>query len=86
MLDFKLNYYFEMLKDKPFRNSREFKNNFKKKYGDFKHLNKLFVIVSNYQAEKYGGGLCTSYYRATKEDHIKISNASNHRKWYWIKK
>ena len=82
MLNFKLNYYFEILKDKPFKNCKHFKNKFKKKYGDFKYLNELLVMVNNYQAEKYGGSLGTSYYRATKEEHIKISNTSNHRKRY----
>ena len=86
MLDFKLNYYFEMLKDKPFKNGKDFKSEFKKKYGDFKYLNELFIMVSNYQLEKYGGGLNSSYYNTKKQDHIKISNASNHRKWYWLKK
>lgn len=86
MLEFKLNYYFEKLKDKAFKNSKDFKNKFKKKYGDFKYLNELFVMVNNYQAEKYGGCLGTSFYRSSKQEHIKISNASNHRKRYRLGK
>ena len=35
MLDFKLQFYFEMFKDKPFKNAKVFKSEFIKKYGTF---------------------------------------------------
>ena len=86
MLDFKLNYYFEMLKDKPFKSSKEFKNEFKKKYGDFKYLSELFVMVNNYQTEKYGCRLCSVYLLDTREERKRKSINSKQRKWYRLSK
>ena len=81
MLDFKLNYYFEMLKDKPFKSTKIFKSEFIKQYGNFEYLNELVVMITNYQIEKYGCSLCPSYYtpKITKADIKRISNNANHR-------
>ena len=81
MLDFKLNYYFEMLKDKPFKNAKVFKSKFVKQYGNFEYLNELVIMITNYQIKKYGYSLCPNYYTPiiTKEDIKRISNNANHR-------
>lgn len=54
MLDFKLNYYFEMYKDKSLPNREEFRKNFKKKYGKFKYLEELIIMIEKYQFKTYG--------------------------------
>ena len=86
MLDFKLNYYFEILKDKPFKSYREFKSEFNKKYGYFKYLNELFIKVNNYQTEKYGGRLCSVFLLDTREEKKKAIVNSNQRKRYRLNK
>ena len=48
MNDFKLQFYFEMLKDKPFKNTKVFKSEFIKQYGNFEYLNELVVMITNY--------------------------------------
>lgn len=53
-LDFKLNLYFNMYKDKPLPNGDEFRKNFKKEHGKFPYLNELVVMLINYQVKKYG--------------------------------
>jgi hypothetical protein len=53
-LDFKLNYYFNKLKDLPFQSREKFKSRFIKRYGRFELLNELVLMVENYQMEKYG--------------------------------
>lgn len=64
MLEFKLNYYFEMYKDKCVISSTKFKDSFRLKHGDFELLNELFIMIQKYQLEKYGTyigtGKCTS--------------------------
>ena len=58
MLDFKLQFYFKMFKDKPFKNAKVFKNEFIKQYGNFEYLNELVIMITNYQIKKYGYSLC----------------------------
>ena len=67
MLDFKLNYYFEMLKDKPFKNTKVFKSEFIKQYGNFECLNELVIMITNYQIKKYGYSLCPRYQKNIKQ-------------------
>ena len=57
-LDFKLQFYFKMFKDKPFKNAKVFKSEFIKKYGNFEYLNELVIMITNYQIKKYGYSLC----------------------------
>lgn len=57
-LDFKLNYYFNELKDLPFQSRNEFKGNFIRKYGKFELLNELMLKIENYQIEKYEQIIC----------------------------
>ena len=54
MSDFKLNYYYEMYKDKPLPNRDEFRKKFKKKYGNFQYLEKLIEMIEKHQFKKYG--------------------------------
>ena len=79
-LDFKLKYYFEEFKDKPFKNSREFRQAFRNKYGEFKYLSELTVMIYNYQAKKYGGRLCNCYLLSTREERKKASVNDRQRK------
>lgn len=81
MLDFKLQFYFKMFKDKPFKNAKVFKSEFIKQYGNFEYLNELVIMITNYQIKKYGYSLCPNYYtpKITKEDAKRISNNANHR-------
>lgn len=55
--EFKLNYYFQLYKDRPCNCNKEFKDKFIKKHGEFKYLNELTLRILNYQVEKYGGRL-----------------------------
>ena len=57
MDEFKLNYYFEMYKDKAFNNHKEFRREFIKKHGNFRYVSELIVMVYNYQNKKYGDRL-----------------------------
>ena len=81
MLEFKLQFYFKMFKDKPFKNAKVFKSEFIKKYCNFEYLNELVIMITNYQIKKYGYSLCPSYYTPiiTKEDSKRILNNANHR-------
>ena len=54
MLEFKLNYYYEMYKDTCIHSIKIFKDNFKKKHGDFELLNELVIMIHRYQYDKYG--------------------------------
>ena len=70
MLEFKLQFYFKMFKDKPFKNAKVFKSEFIKQYGNFEYLSELVIMITNYQIKKYGYSLCPNYYTPiiTKED------------------
>lgn len=67
MLDFKLQFYFEMLKDKPFKNTKTFKSEFIKQYGNFEYLSELVIMITNYQIKKYGYSLCPRYQKNIKQ-------------------
>lgn len=54
MLEFKLNYYFELLKDTPAVSASRFKDEFVRKYGKFELLNELVIMIQRYQLNKYG--------------------------------
>ena len=60
LMEFKLNYYFQLYKDVAFKNSTEFKGMFVKKHGELRYINELVVKISNYQTKKYGGLLWRS--------------------------
>lgn len=52
--EFKLQFYFNLYKDKSIINSNMFRTKFKKLHGNFEHLDKLVVKMENYQIKKYG--------------------------------
>ena len=52
--EFKLEFYFNLYKDKPLKNRDEFRKNFKKVHGNFLYLPELIVRIENYQIKKYG--------------------------------
>lgn len=70
--EFKLQFYFNLYKDKSMINSSMFRAKFKKLHGDFKHLDKLVVEIENYQIKKYG---CTlgngSMYKNSRPERIR---------------
>ena len=54
MLEFKLQYYFELYKDTCVIKIPVFKSKFKEKHGEFELLNELIVMIQRYQIKKYG--------------------------------
>lgn len=52
--EFKLEFYFNLYKDKPLKSRDEFRKNFKKSHGNFLYLPELIVRIENYQIKKYG--------------------------------
>lgn len=59
-LDFKLNLYYEMYKNKSLQNREEFRKNFTKKHGKFQYLEELIKMIEKYQMKKYGETLARS--------------------------
>lgn len=53
-LDFKLQFYFNLYKDKGMPNRAEFRNNFKKSHGEFAYVEELIIMIERYQIKKYG--------------------------------
>ena len=54
MEEFKLNFYFNLYKDKCLPNRDTFRKNFKKEHGSFKYLEELIIEIEKYQIKKYG--------------------------------
>ena len=52
--EFKLEFYFNLYKDKPLKSRDEFRKNIKKAHGNFLYLPELIVRIENYQIKKYG--------------------------------
>ena len=52
--EFKLEFYFNLYKDKPLKNRDEFRKNFKKAHVNFLYLPELIVRIEKYQIKKYG--------------------------------
>lgn len=73
MLDFKLNYYFEKMKDISFTSRQEFRIIFKKKYGKFQYLEELIKMIEEYQIKKYGCRIANYYELRTSEDAIRLT-------------
>ena len=76
MYDFKLNYYFEKLKDTSFVSRQEFREMFKKKYGKFQHVNDLIMMIETYQIKKYGCRIANYDKFKTSEERIRDSRNS----------
>ena len=79
MLEFKLNYYFEMYKELPLPNRETFRFNFKKKHGNFQYLEELIKMIEDYQFKKYGETLNNHYKSRNTEEAKKISYKINRR-------
>lgn len=54
MEDFKLQFYFNLYKDKSMINRSLFRTKFIKRHGDFKYLEELIRNIEDYQFNKYG--------------------------------
>lgn len=80
-LDFKLNYYFNELKDLPFQSREKFKSRFIKRYGRFELLNELVLMVEKYQIEKYGQTICSFNPGKTKIESERIRRLEHQRKY-----
>ena len=72
MADFKLNYYFAKLKDKPFSNRQNFKKYFYENYGEYQNINELIIKIERYQLKKYGNKLVDYDEYKTKEEMLKV--------------
>ena len=59
MLEFKLEYYFNLYKDSVVVSTAKFKDVFIKKHGDFELLPELINMIQKYQYKKYGNLLQT---------------------------
>lgn len=54
MEEFKLQFYFNLYKDKALPNREELRKNFKKIHGEFKYLEELILMIEKYQIKTYG--------------------------------
>lgn len=54
MTEFKLEFYFNLYKDRPISTREEFRIKFKKTHGEFEYINELLVMIERYQIKKYG--------------------------------
>lgn len=82
-LEFKLNMYFEMYKDKSFHNAKEFKTYFINKHGEFPYLSELYMMMDKYQIKKYGQSLVYTYDPfLTKEERLRISQSNIQREYH----
>ena len=59
MLEFKLEYYFNLYKDTILLSTTKFKDVFTKKHGEFELLPELINMIQKYQYKKYGNLLQT---------------------------
>lgn len=91
MNEFKLNFYFNLYKDKALPNRDEFRKNFKKNYGNFQYTEELIKMIEEYQMKKYGETLHDGSLieHRTSEERYRISKKINReikrefeRRWY----
>lgn len=57
MEDFKLQFYFNLYKDKAMVTRNLFRVEFIKRHGEFKYLEELIRMIEDYQINKYGATL-----------------------------
>lgn len=77
--EFKINYYFNMYKNEPLSNAKEFKMRFIKKHGNFQYLNEVVLRINRYQVKKYGNGLIRFSEFETDEQLQRKAKNSRHR-------
>lgn len=68
MNEFKLQFYFNLYKDKNVGSRDKFRKEFKKKHGEFKYLPELIVQIENYQIKKYGETLSDFIYKPNTQE------------------
>lgn len=68
MLEFKLNYFYNLYKDISIICTSDFKKMFKEKHGDFKYINELIVMIQKYQFKTYGDLLPNGIYIVRTQD------------------
>lgn len=79
MSEFKLQFYFNLYRDKSLPNREEFRKNFKKNYGEFQYIEELIKMIEEYQIKKYGETLHNGKLidHRTREERRKISKKVN---------
>lgn len=81
MDDFKLEFYYNLYKDKSLESREKFRQKFRKEHGEFEYLEKLIIIIENYQLQKYGCTLNSGYIiQHRKEECIRLSANERGRK------
>lgn len=78
--EFKLQFYFNLLKDKPLPSREKFRGSFKRKYGEFQYIEELILMIEKYQLKKYGTTLAMDDYeeRRTREERERINKNVNY--------
>ncbi|MDY5930164.1 MAG: hypothetical protein SPJ27_09095 [Candidatus Onthovivens sp.] len=73
--EFKMEFYFNKLKDKTIGCRSDFKRRFSKLYGDFGLIDVLLIKIEKYQINKYGCVLKddTFYYKPCYNEKLKIN-------------
>ena len=79
--EFQINYYFNLYKDMPIKNTKEFKGKFEKKHGKFQYLNEVILKINKYQIKKYGNSLLDLPEKKTREQYIRINLNARVREW-----
>lgn len=78
MNEFKLQFYFNLYKEKPFCSRDEFRLNFQKEHGKFVYLPELIRMIEDYQMKKYGETITNHFsLRTRKEARILNTRAKN---------
>lgn len=76
MEEFKLNFYFNLYKDKVMQNRDVFRANFHKLHGNFNYLEELIKMIENYQIKTYG---CTLHSNEINDIKRRINDYNNGR-------
>lgn len=79
MNEFKLQFYFNLYKEKPFNSRDEFRLNFRKKHGRFQYIEELILMIEKYQMKKYGETITNHFSLRTNQEAIKINNRARTR-------
>lgn len=79
MNEFKLQFYFNLYKDKPLQNRNDFRKKFKKECGEFQYLEELILMIEKYQLKKYGETLNDFVKLRSKEEARYFHNKANAR-------
>lgn len=72
---------YELEKDNPYNNSKEFRTKITKKYGTIDNLTNLYAKIRNYQIDKYGKTLNRKWAKRTYNDLLKWAQDARKRKY-----